>query len=126
MKMAFALKSAAVAAITAFVLATPAGADSYRTITDRNEFLSIVGNRSLAIPVWGVDLTVTPDGRIRGEGAGEKVSGAWRWSNGYFCRDLKWGDRDLGANCQQVAVRAGKVRFTSDRGAGRSASFRLR
>ncbi len=43
-----------------------------------------------------------------------------------FCRDLFWGARDLGYNCQQVDVNGSRIRFTSDRGRGDSAVFRLR
>ena len=72
-----------------------------------------------------VRLEVTPGGQITGTGAGWAVRGSWTWSDGYFCRDLFWGDDDLGHNCQAVSFDGERVHFTSDRGAGESAGFRL-
>ena len=116
---------AAVAAAV-LTLGSVAQADTFRQITSKTEFVSTVVNRSLQLPLWGVDLRVTPDGRIQGQGAGRPVSGQWQWNGGYFCRDLFWGERNLGPNCQAVAVNGTRVRFTSDRGSGQSAEFRLR
>ena len=63
---------------------------------------------------------------IEGRAFGTPVSGAWNWSDGYFCRDLYYGERDLGSNCQQVAIRDNTIRFTSDFGNGDYADLRLR
>ncbi len=116
------------AAAAALLLSTGlAAADAFVKVQSKSQFLNIVNDRSLQIPIYGVDLRVSPDGRISGTGGGLEVRGQWRWDGGYFCRDLYWGQRDLGPNCQEVAVsNRGLVRFTSDRGAGRSADFRLR
>ena len=73
-----------------------------------------------------VELRVTESGGISGTGAVWDVSGQWVWKGGYFCRSLIWGDDDLGYNCQEVAVNGGKIRFTSDKGAGQSAVFSLK
>lgn len=103
-----------------------AHADSFRPVTERTEFVSVVADRSLQISLYGIDLQVSADGKIQGKGAGRPVMGQWRWQGGFFCRDLYWGQRDLGPNCQEVRVNGDRIRFTSDRGAGRSAVFRLR
>ncbi|MFD1509188.1 dihydrodipicolinate reductase [Lacimonas salitolerans] len=108
------------------LLAVPAWAEEFQTVRDRGTFLSIVQDRNLNIPFWGIRLEVQPDGRIRGEALGRPVSGMWQWQGDYFCRDLMWGERDLGANCQEVKVQGQTVRFTSDRGEGRFADLTLR
>ena len=61
-----------------------------------------------------------------GKGAFSKITGAWLWEDGYFCRDLRWGRKDLKYNCQRVISDGNQLTFTSDRGAGDSASFTLR
>lgn len=94
-----------------------------RVIDDRREFVDLVQGKQLTLP--GIRLSVTPDGRITGRAYGRDVSGAWEWNGGYFCRSLFWGERDLGPNCQQVKLEGGKLRFTSDRGAGQSATLTL-
>ena len=43
-----------------------------------------------------------------------------------FLWDLFWGGDPLGYNCQEVQVTGESIRFTSDRGAGASAEFRMR
>ena len=118
------LSTAAIAA--ALVVGTPpqAGADAFRAVTDRSQFVSLVSGRTLSYP--GVRLQVTTDGQISGRGLGIKVTGAWQWQGDYFCRDLYWGDRELGANCQQVLANGDTLRFISDRGTGQQADLRLR
>lgn len=103
--------------------AAPAAAD-YTTVQDRATFMQLVQGKTLTRPL--VRLRVTSNGRITGKGASWDVSGDWKWKGGYFCRTLEWGGDNLGYNCQQVKASGNKVRFTSDRGAGDSAEFRLR
>lgn len=114
------------AAVSAFILSTaasPALAE-FQKITSATEFTQIVSGKTLTRPL--VELTVTPNGGIAGTGAAWEVTGEWRWQDGYFCRDLFWGGTDLGFNCQEVQVSRDRIRFTSDRGQGQSAVFRLR
>lgn len=113
--------------VTMFQLAgLPAAAEGFRTVQERSEFIQLVSGRSLVLPFYGIRLNVDPGGAIRGKGAGRPVRGEWRWEGGLFCRDLFWGERDLGPNCQVVQARPGVLRFVADRGQGRSADFRLR
>jgi hypothetical protein len=53
------------------------------------------------------------------------VTGDWQWTDGYFCRTLFYGERDLGPNCQEVKVQGATVRFTSDKGQGIYAELTL-
>ncbi|ARE40471.1 hypothetical protein RGUI_2330 [Rhodovulum sp. P5] len=103
--------------------AAPAAAEGFRDVDSRSGFVSLVEGRKLTR--LGVKLTVTPGGQIAGRAFGKPVVGDWSWKGGYFCRDLNFGDEDLGYNCQLVQVRGQTVRFTSDRGAGRHADLRL-
>lgn len=104
------------------LVAAAAWAD-FQAVKDQNEFLSHVGGKTLTRPF--VELQVTRDGRISGMGARWEVTGEWTWRDGFFCRGLEWGGDDLGYNCQEVRVNGDRIRFTSDKGTGRSAEFRL-
>lgn len=105
------------------VMALPAAAELTK-VDDQAQFLSLVTGKELKRPF--VNLEVTPDGEISGRGAAWPVTGEWKWQEGYFCRDLYWGGDSLGYNCQEVRASGDRIRFTSDRGAGDSAEFRLR
>ena len=108
----------------AICAAAPAWAE-LRKVESQQEFVTLIQNKTLTRPL--VKLTVSPDGRIAGRGARWDVEGSWSWQDGYFCRDLFWGGDALGYNCQEVrATSDGRIKFTSDRGAGDSAMFRLR
>lgn len=95
----------------------------FAKVSDQSEFLRYVSGKTLTRPL--VKLQVTQDGRIEGKGARWPVSGEWTWRNGFFCRGLEWGGDDLGYNCQEVRVKGDRIRFTSDKGTGPSADFRL-
>lgn len=111
-------------AVALLCLATTGVADSFQTIPERSAFVDALQGKRLTRA--GITLSVTPDGQIRGRAFGRDVTGGWRWQAGYFCRDLKWGRRDLGYNCQSVQRRGNVLRFTSDRGAGDYADLRIR
>lgn len=104
-------------------VAGQAAAD-FEKITSKSEFDSLITRNQLGRT--GIELTVTPAGQIEGSAFGQPVSGKWSWEGEYFCRDLAWGDTDFGYNCQEVARDGNALRFTSDRGAGRSAKLYLK
>ena len=107
--------------------ALPAEANDYAKIDDLNRFLSLVEGRELRLPLYGVRLRLAPDGTISGSALGWEITGSWRWEDGYFCREMDWSGTPIPMNCQLVEARGdSEVRFTVDRGAGDSASFRLR
>jgi hypothetical protein len=112
------------AGAAAAMLAAPATAEQFQPLRDQAAFVATVTGRALTR--FGIRLEVSPTGEIRGSAFGQPVTGAWRWSEGYFCRDLFWGGSDLGPNCQEVRVRGDTVRFISDRGAGIYADLQLR
>ncbi len=104
--------------------ASAAQAEGFRTISDESTFLTVLQGKQLTR--LGIKLDVSPSGRIAGRAFGKQVTGAWRWSNGFFCRDLTYGADPLEPNCQLVKVRGDTLRFIADRGAGMSADLRLR
>ncbi|SFS90540.1 hypothetical protein SAMN04488040_2355 [Sulfitobacter marinus] len=112
-----------IACIAMTVLATSAQAE-FQRVESEAEFVSAVNGKTLNRML--VELNVTPAGAISGTGAVWDVSGNWTWKDGYFCRRLIWGGDDLGYNCQEVALKGSKIRFTSNKGAGESAEFTLR
>ncbi|MGB0440182.1 MAG: dihydrodipicolinate reductase [Paracoccaceae bacterium] len=104
-------------------LATPVLADM-PPITDRGQFLDLIKERTLTYPL--VKLRVTADGKITGKGMLRDVTGDWAWQDGYFCREMDWSGRTIPYNCQEVRSDGRRMRFTSDRGEGDTAVFRLR
>lgn len=115
----------AVLLVALWPLAVSAG--GFAPVQDRNLFLQMITGRSLQIALYGLTLQVHPDGRISGSAMGRPVRGQWHWKDGYFCREMTWGKRDIPANCQLVEARGkDEMRFTTDRGAGQSAAFRLK
>ena len=95
----------------------------YLAIKDKNTFIAAVKDKTLKRPL--IRLEVTEDGKITGRSR-LSVTGQWTWENSYFCRDLFWGSRNLGYNCQQVSRSGKKIRFTSDKGEGDFADFTVK
>ena len=96
----------------------------YLVIKDKNTFIAAIKDKTLKRP--HIRLEVTEDGKITGRAAMLSVTGQWTWENSYFCRDLFWGSRNLGYNCQQVSRSGKKIRFTSDKGEGDFADFTVK
>ncbi len=104
-------------------LATPAMAQAFDRVSEKDDFVGLVAGKALTR--FGVSLNVTPEGKIVGRAFGQPVTGAWRWQDGLFCRDLFFGSRDLGPNCQVVARRGSTLRFIADEGSGDHADLRI-
>ncbi len=98
-------------------------AEEFQAIDTRSAFVELIDGRALTR--FGIQLNVLQTGEIGGRAFGRDVTGDWSWSDGYFCRDLFFGARDLGPNCQLVRVYGGTLRFISDRGEGAYADFGL-
>ena len=96
----------------------------FLVIYQREQFIEAISGRELKRPL--IKLSVSETGGIDGSALTTPLRGSWKWQDGYFCRDLFWGKRDLGYNCQQVSVKDKKIRFTSDQGQGNFADFTLR
>ena len=113
-------------AVLVAMLGTAALANDYKPVQDRNTFLSLVDGRELQLGVPRVALRVLPDGTITGRALGWDITGKWRWESGFFCREMDWSGYPIPQNCQLVEQRGSELRFTSNKGAGQSAAFRLR
>ena len=108
------------------LIISPVSASAFERVTEKGAFLTLISGKSLSNRLYGVTLQVTSDGSIAGDALGWDITGAWNWQNGYFCRDMAWGGDPIGYNCQLVEAKGSEMRFTSDQGAGDSASFKLR
>lgn len=118
------IKTLSLSAAAASFLATSALAEGFQRIEDENKFVNIVKDRELKR--FGIRLQVDDSGQIVGRAFGQAVTGEWDWQNGFFCRDLYLGGKELDPdNCQLVEVRGNTVRFTSDMGRGDSANLRI-
>lgn len=107
------------------LLPTLAGAEAFAPVTRQQDFVQLVAGKDLTR--FGIRLNLSPSGDISGRAFGQKVTGAWQWQNGYFCRELYVGSDDLGGpNCQVVLKSGDTLRFIADRGAGDQADLRLR
>lgn len=107
--------------------AATAETEGFHPVQDRESFVDLVDGRELRLGLFGIRLRVTGDGRIDGNALAAPVTGTWDWRDGYFCRVMDWSGREIPHNCQLVEARDGReLRFTVDRGAGDSATFRLR
>lgn len=116
------MKNVALALFVWFAASVSAQAE-LRKLNTFQEFIAYVQGKTLTRPL--IKLTVSENGNIAGKGARWPVEGTWRWQDGYFCRELFWGGDALGYNCQEVRANGNRIRFTSDRGQGQSAEFRL-
>lgn len=116
----------AILAVAAFFLVhtNSAAAEEFDIVQSRDTFVGLIDQRELTR--FGIRLTVAPEGDISGRAFGTPVTGEWDWNGGYFCRDLFWGETNLGSNCQSVQVRGDTLRFTTDRGEGIFADLTLR
>ena len=97
---------------------------SETTITNRSDFENLVIDKKLER--FLISLSVFNDGKIKGSAAGRDVIGDWDWIDGFFCRTLLWGARELKYNCQLVTFDGRRLRFIADQGKGQSASFAIR
>ena len=93
-------------------------------ITNRSDFENLVIEKKLKR--FLISLSVTSDGKIKGSAAGRNVTGDWDWIDGFFCRTLLWGARELKYNCQLVTFDGRRLSFIADQGKGQSASFAIR
>lgn len=113
-------------AVVIAVTGVPAIADGFQSVQDRGTFLSLVEGRVLRLGAARIALRVLPDGTISGKALGWDITGKWSWDSGFFCREMDWSGYPISPNCQLVEQRGSELRFTSNKGSGQSAAFRLR
>ncbi|MBT8458266.1 MAG: dihydrodipicolinate reductase [Boseongicola sp.] len=106
------------------LLTTSALAEGFERIENERNFINAIKDRNLKR--FGIRLQVSDSGQIIGRAFGQEVTGEWAWQDGFFCRDLYLGGKELDPdNCQLVEIRGNTVRFTSDMGRGDSANLRI-
>lgn len=111
--------------MAAAMSAAPVAADTFAPVKEQADFVRLVADKDLTR--FGIRLNVLPSGDIAGRAFGRKVTGAWQWQDGYFCRELYVGSDDLGGpNCQLVLKNGETLRFIADKGTGDSADLTLR
>lgn len=118
------MRSVSILCASLVCLGAGAAAAEFTKVESSQDFLALVAGKELRRPF--VNIEVTETGEISGMGAAWPVTGSWTWEEGFFCRDLFWGGDPLGYNCQEVKTSDGRIRFTSDKGFGDSADFRLK
>jgi hypothetical protein len=99
--------------------------EGFAPITDKSDFVARIADRPLHIGMFDLSIVVKSDGAITGTALGWQVTGNWEWENNLFCREMDWGGMEISYNCQLIETNGEKVRFTSDAGQGRAASFTL-
>ena len=118
------VKSFSLVVCASVMFVSTAMAEGFQRIEDEVKFLNAIEDRQLKR--FGIRLQVSGDGQILGRAFGQKVSGDWDWKDGFFCRDLYLGGRELDPdNCQLVEIKGNTVRFTSDMGQGDYADLRI-
>lgn len=116
-----------VVAFALCLLTAPAVAEEFVPVTELDAFLSLIDGKELRLGVLGISITITPDGQITGSASGWDLTGTWTWEGGYFCREMDWSGTPVPYNCQLVELRGtDAMRFTTDQGAGDSATLNLR
>ena len=114
------------AVLALFVATSPAFADDYQPIMEKEAFIDLVAGKELRNSLYDLSLFVSPEGKITGDALGWKITGSWWWNDGYFCREMDWSGTPVPYNCQLVERRGDDIRFTVDKGKGDSARFALR
>ena len=74
------------ALLSVFMLVIAFPATAFERVSDAREFARLIEGRVLTRV--GLRRQVSTEGQISGRGFGYPVTGAWRWENGFFCRDL--------------------------------------
>ena len=77
-------------------------------ILDRSTLLDMVSQKVLILRLFGIKLKIMEDGRIEGKAVGRDIVGDWEWQDGFFCRSMFWGERDIGYNCQEFPLKTKK------------------
>ena len=105
--------------IASFVLISPVQAESLKRIRKAADFQAMVVGKTFGDDV--TTMVVTADRKISGKFQNDNIVGAWKWSNGYFCRNVNVGQRAMGNDCQLVKADSTEVSFTREKGKGKVA-----
>ena len=98
-------------------------ASSRKRITTEQAFRDLVVGRKMSNE-HGFSM-LHEDGSLSGEFGEGRLSGTWSWEGKFLCRIARHGNKNLGLDCQAVAVSGDKVTFTRKKGKGKKATYRL-
>ena len=65
------------------------------------------------------------DGTMTGRFDGRKLTGTWHWEGRLFCRSIRLGEEDLGADCQIMLLSGDQIIIVRNRGTGDKETYRL-
>lgn len=104
-----------------FLGGTQAMADQVKT---RQQFIDeVAGKKLVQDDAW---VIVSPDGTVEGAGPnGGKISGAWSWDDGFYCRDITINGVAEPRDCQRVVLDGNTVSFVHDKGEGISVDWTI-
>lgn len=104
-------------------ISIPALAGGMKRIKKEANFNAIVVGKTITAK----DTTVVlhPNGKITGKYKADKITGAWNWSKGYYCRNVNVGKKKLGSNCLVVKHSGDQLLFIRDQGKGEKRTFTI-
>ncbi len=92
-------------------------ADEKTRIATEQEFREIGVEKKLVYK-FGEYVIVHDDGTLSGYFSGKPLSGNWSWEDGYYCRTVSLGGKDLGHDCQIVELSGNRLNFIRKKGKG--------
>ncbi|QBF30421.1 hypothetical protein [Thalassococcus sp. S3] len=107
------------AAIAAAIAVSPTvGLADFKRVTTEADYRALVAGKTVVTDTSTV--TILKNGKLRGTvtSNGAKISGAWAWRDGFWCRSVTVAGNDAGTDCQLVEVDGTRIRGTRDRGRG--------
>ncbi|MDD9724565.1 hypothetical protein PVV74_03755 [Roseovarius sp. SK2] len=106
----------AITALGVSMLALPASASDFERVETKAEFDRVIVGRK-AVASWGWVIS-QPNGTVVGQVDGEKAAGSWEWKNGFWCRTISFGSKDMPHDCQAVFHKGSTAIFIRDKGQG--------
>ena len=94
-----------------------------KRITTEKEFRTIVAGKKLTSKA-GYSIN-HKDGNITGNFRDRELTGTWTWEDGYFCRSVMLGNKDLPDDCQVITVSGDKVTYIRNRGEGKGLTYQI-
>ena len=113
------LKIATITACALFLSPLTASAENFnfKQIKTEREFREIVVDKKIVGE--GLTMIIHSNGSISGKVKKGKITGAWKWSGKYFCRNFRIGnEKDAGTDCQKMSVDGDHLQTIKNKGKG--------
>jgi len=116
--MRLAISGAALLCAAAFALPGAVAAQNWQRITTEDQFRGHVVGREVVTEEG--TYTSHADGRVTGQWSGQPMVGAWQWHQGFWCRNVRVGNRpESGTDCQAIELRGtNEIRVVREQGRG--------